>query len=205
MRWPPALAVAGALRPSELLGSRDYPERRLRADQLKFFTADERPLPIACATGTAPTHCELTLDISKTDQQRRGLTRVIGAECAVSALWQWCRTRGATGRATLFQHHGTDLTLDALLAVLRRKLELIGYGHLRITGKCFRKGGASTLAECGVPAADIAALAWADGSTTWANNYANHTDVKRARKLHISRQMQQAAGARPASAPSIRN
>jgi hypothetical protein len=187
-----SLGVAGALRPSELLGSKDHPGRALRAEQIKFYSDEVELHP---ARGGAPSYCEVTLDVSKTDQQRRGKSRLIAAPCAVSALWDWYRISGATGPSTLFQHGGVKLTLSALLARIRRCLPAIGMGHLHITGKCFRKGGASTLAECGVAAADIASFAWAEGSNTWSLHYANHPEVKRARKLHIARQMQRAVGA----------
>jgi len=188
-----ALATAAALRPSELLGSHRYPQRALRVDQLTFYSEANQPVQ---PTSTAA-YCTVRLEISKTNQGMRNEERVASAAEAVQALSHWILISGARGRDTLFQQAGEGpITISVLVGHLRRKLTAIGRGDMRVTGKCFRKGGTSTLAALGVPAADIVnAGGWAAGSTVWREHYANFPDVRRARAVQVNAQMQLAAAA----------
>ena len=191
-----AFATAAAVRPSELLGSSEYPERALRADQVTFYTStNEVTRP---GTDARPaTHCVLQLDKSKTNLGMRHEARPVGASEAVQALWRWYLVSGAHGQNLLFQLPGRrPLTTSALVGHLRRKLKEVGRGGMRVTGKCFRQGGASTLAALGVPAADIASAGgWAAGSTVWKEHYAHFPEVQRARAVQVNAQMQRAAAA----------
>ena len=78
-----ATATAAALRPSELLGSSDYPDRALRADQVTFYDAtNQRVLP--SHSGIA--YCTLRLEVSKTNQGRRRMSALL-APRRPSKLW----------------------------------------------------------------------------------------------------------------------
>lgn len=191
-----AVGTAACLRPSELLGSSTYPERALTAAQVVFFAHASTDAPVLPATTAAtPTRCMVLLHTSKT--RLHGEERVVGAAEAVQALWHWCILSGAQGRTTLFQLDGHRLTTNSLIGHLRRKLGLIGQGHLYVTGKCFRRGGASTLSALGADAEDItAAGGWAKGSVVW-QTYANAPEVQRAR---INAQMQRAISLSTAAA-----
>jgi hypothetical protein len=93
---------------------------------------------------------------------------------------------------------GKELTMHVLIGHLRRKLASIGFGDLFVTGKCFRKGAASTLSALGTDAADIAiAGGWAVGSNVWQTHYANMPEVRRARAVRVNEQMQHAAAIAP--------
>ena len=186
-----ALATAACMRPSELLGSGTYPERALTADQVVFHTSatSESPVVLPTAAGIIATRCTVWLRITKT--HLHGEERTVSADEAVQALWRWYYISKAQGRIALFQQGGTPLTMSALIGHLRRKLKLIGLGHMRVTGKCFRRGGASTLSALGADAADIAAAGgWAPSSTVWRTHYANAPEVKRARAIQVNAQMQ---------------
>jgi hypothetical protein len=189
-----ATATAAALRPSELLGSSDYPDRALRADQVTFYDAANQRVPPS-HLGVA--YCTIRLEVSKTHQGRREDERVISAPEAVQALGRWMVARAAVPHCRLFQlSDDKPLTTNALVGHLRRKLTAIGRGDMKVTGKCFRKGGASTLAALGVPAADIVtAGGWASGSSVWREHYAHFPDVKRARAVQVNAQMQRATAA----------
>jgi hypothetical protein len=186
-----ALATAAAMRPSELLGSQTYPERALRADQITFYTALHASVTPSSSVQHSLKYCIVRLDISKTHP--RGEERTVSAMDAVQAVWQWMVISGHQGSTVLFQHADTPLSISMLIGHLRRKLTEIGLKHLHVTGKCFRKGAASTLSALGTDAADIAiAGGWSVGSNVWQSNYANFPAVKRARAIQVNAQMQQA-------------
>lgn len=186
-----ALATAACMRPSELLGSNTYPERALTADQVVFHTSTRADAPVTPTADASATRCTIFLRTTKT--HIHGEERSVSATEAVQALWQWCIVSAAQGRNTLFQHDGTTLTIGALIGHLRRKLQLIGLGHMHVTGKCFRRGGASTLSALGAHPADIAAAGgWAPGSSVWQTHYANAPEVRRARAVQVNAQMQHA-------------
>ncbi len=185
-----ALATAACMRPSELLGSSTYPGRALVANQVTFHASERSNEPVLPSAERAAMRCTVTLTATKTNT--RGEPRFVSAPEAVQALWSWYLTSGARGSTLLFQRGGVALTTNALVGHLRRKLEQIGFGHLYVTGKCFRRGGASTLSALGAHPADIAAAGgWATGSTVW-QTYANAPEVRRARAVQVNAQMQHA-------------
>ena len=199
-----ALATAACMRPSELLGSSTYPERALLADQVTFYVSERTDTPVLPTAEGAASRCTVTLVATKT--HTRGEQRFVSAPEAVQALWAWHLVSGARGSNPLFQRSGVALTTSALIGHLRRKLAQIGFGHLYVTGKCFRRGGASTLSALGAHPADIAAAGgWATGSAVW-QTYANAPEVRRARAVQVNAQMQHAiathAGSTAAAAGS---
>lgn len=197
-----ALAVAACLRPSELLGSASHPARALRADQLTFYADLEclRAVLPSDAAAAAPAHCAVTLEVSKTDQKRRGKVRLVAAPAAVQALWSWARLRSAPGTQRLFALNGQPLSQFALLSHVRKHLRLLG-ADLFVTGKCYRRGGASTLSMQGIAASDIAISGWAPNSRMW-ELYASDPRVQRARQLATNRAMQEDESAAAAAAAS---
>ena len=194
-----ALATAACMRPSELLGSITYPERALTANQVTFFTALQSITPVTPVSGTVASSCTVHLLVTKTHLE--GEVRTVSAEEAVQAIWRWFIISGAGGHTPLFQLHACPLTTNSLIGHLRRKLKLIGLGHLYVTGKCFRRGGASTLSALGASAEDIAAAGgWAVNSTVWQSHYAKHPNVQRARAIQVNAQMQHAVAIHSAAA-----
>ena len=186
-----ALATAACMRPSELLGSTTYPERALMADQVVFHASTRTDAPVTPDANSNAVRCTIHLHTTKT--HIRGEERSVSATEAVQALWRWYIVSAAQGRNALFQHDGAALTIGALIGHLRRKLQLIGLGHMHVTGKCFRRGGASTLSALGAHPADIAAAGgWASGSSVWQTHYANAPEVRRAREVQVNAQMQHA-------------
>jgi hypothetical protein len=183
------LGVAAALRISELLGSAAHPDRALRLKQLQFFdaTGQHRLQPSGSET---PAQAQLTLHVTKTDQRRKGATKIVAAGLAVRALWSHHNERlreGAGPDDALFP----DISAGALIKRLGRTLPLIGRGDMvpGLTGKCLRRGGASTLSALGASEADVQRLGWAAGSTVGSDVYANDPRVIRARAAAISKQM----------------
>ena len=186
-----ALATAACMRPSELLGSSTYPERTLTAQQIVFFAAAHSDATVTPGVGVTASRCSVHLLTTKT--HLKGEERTVSADEAVQALWRWFILSGAQGSDVLFQLNGTPLTTNSLIGHLRRKLKHIGLGHLYVTGKCFRRGGASTLSALGASAADIAvAGGWSANSNVWQQHYANDPSVQRARAIEMNAQMQRA-------------
>lgn len=204
-----AFGVAAAARPSEMLGSAKVGgrDRALQARQLRFFADDaaEVELHVDSPDDVSPVLCELRLFVTKT--HKLGETKIISAPSAVGAMWRWLRLSRPAPDALIFANSGRALSTFALMADLRRRLTRIGLGAMAatVTAKCFRRGGASTLAGLGLAGADIAAAAWAPGSSMW-QLYANDPKVKRARAIKINRLMQSdirvAAAAGPSAASS---
>ena len=86
-----ALGVCALLRPSEMLGSPQYPERALHRSQLTFHNSDRDDAPsiIPSVNTNVPGHARISLKVSKTDQRRQGKPKIIAAPFAVEALWRW--------------------------------------------------------------------------------------------------------------------
>jgi len=205
-----ALAVAACCRPSEVYGSAQHPERALRAHQIHFY-ADEQGRQRVHATraGVAlppPPFMVVTLEVSKTDQQRKGTQKLVSADTAVAAMWQHCCEHADRGtHALLFTDaQGGRLTTGAAVAELRRKLTLHGRATLaqQISGRSFRQGGASELSAMGLDDEEIARFGWAAGSTVGREVYARNPAVQRSRAFAISRNMGElsARGATPTHA-----
>jgi hypothetical protein len=190
LRAATLFAVAATLRPSELVGSRELPERALCRHQAVFyadFGGTQRLEPSSSASSLSPRFLILTLLRTKT--QPKGTTKVVSARAAVDALWRWyCLTAGRPSSSLLFFNHARALTTWALVADIRRRAALAGLGHLHFTGKCARRGGASTLAMQGISAEDIAAQGWALDSSQW-KTYADDPAVQLQRKIAINQQM----------------
>ena len=195
-----ALAGASAVRPGEAFAGHNKPERWLRTNQITFFS-DDRALsaiadPLKAAASTRPAACELKLLVSKTDQLWKGKTLHVAQPTAVAALWRWIRQGHRAGSALLFpstQDPSVPITLSAVLGHLQRRLGAIGI-LAKPTGKCFRKGAASTLAAGGIAAADIAGLGWAPHSQAYAN-YTAHPATIRQRRHAVAAQMESIARA----------
>ncbi|HVT62483.1 MAG TPA: hypothetical protein VHD33_03235 [Legionellaceae bacterium] len=183
------LGVAASLRPSELLGSSKLRDRALRIGQIQFFDAEGNSLPFD--SNCTAQRFQLHLYISKTDQLRRGQIKEISAETAVVAMQQWARLRGSTdGQQLLFQLVERRLDTYGLLSHLRRRLKSIGHSSFCLSGKSFRRGGASSLSVLGIPAQDIARAGWSMNSTVWQNYYANHPQVQAERARIVNAQLE---------------
>jgi len=101
--------------------------------------------------------------------------------------------------APLFSLDGKPLSTFALTADLQRRHRAAGLGEVHYTGKCFRKGGAATLAVQGIAGADIASLGWAPGSQMW-RTYASDPSVQQHRAVALNARMQIAPPLPPVAA-----
>jgi hypothetical protein len=189
LRAAACLAVGGGLRPSELLGSKDHPDRALRCDQVAFFggaAGDRRislPEPGEAGPADQPTVLQLTLRTTKTSQMG-AVVKLIAAPTVVDAVWQWIRRTAARSPSDLiFQLDGkSPLSTFALVKDMERRHAAAGLGPVTFTGKSWRRGGAGTLAALGYDEAEIAALGWAVGSQQW-ERYSNDPQVRRQRAI----------------------
>jgi hypothetical protein len=159
MQWAAmSLAVAGLLRPSEFVGSFNL-DRSLRFDQCAFKGAPPG------ASGELATSLELDLGITKADPYGANPPHVIRDREAIVALWNWIEERSAMRdeSTTIFacpmREDGPPIKLS--IARLNRSLESAairgGYGPMKFTGRCFRRGGASGLMLQGASPQTIAA------------------------------------------------
>ena len=129
-----ALAMAGGLRPSELLGgsSQHARERALTVDQLVFYSDRDGTVEmVVTAAGSdayanvMPDHCVLTLLVSKTNQLRVQQPIEIAAPTVVTALWRWRQIRGvdyARGRKLFHLAGHSPLRTPTLIAQVQLQL-----------------------------------------------------------------------------------
>lgn len=185
-----ALAVGALTRPNALLGTPTYPNRGVQAQHITFFTRERTALSrTEGACGLTPDHCEVRLPVDKNDQLHRGQTRIVSAPTVVQALWNLWRQRPTEGH--LFRSkQGKPLQSQTLITSLKsayEKVRLPGGEHL--TAKCFRRGGASTLAGAGASTEEIAAAGgWSHQAGTYHRYIA--ADQHRKRALEASRLME---------------
>lgn len=175
-----SMGVYGLLRIGELVGG--PAERELTVARITFFS---RPGPdssiapissrgVAAAGAWLPDRYVIATAPSKTDQSSRLPPVIIAAQPAVRALWRYMHIRAQLldaaavppsdgRRARLWSLPSEpDLTRSALLTWLsERATEVLGRS-ITFTGKCFRRGGATSLLAGGAPRPDImAAGRWA--------------------------------------------
>lgn len=174
------LCTAAILRPSELLGSARFPSRALRIDQVTFYRdaagsepiyAGQHDVQLSSAVlvrnrasiaqpvsiDVMPHHALIELDISKTANYKRPPLSAIAQPDAIRILWHWIAHRRAHPDDTnrIFVHDGKQLTMKQLFTATQSALAGLGHDRLHLTGKCFRRGAASSLAAAGVAPADI--------------------------------------------------
>lgn len=196
MLWAVAcLGTFGLLRLNELLGSTAHPERVLAPDQVRFCRTASGITAIFPPEGSSdtPDHLELHLGATKADQAGKNPPVRIAARMAVQAMWRWMIVRRAMIRTSgpsqfLFAVPGqAPIQLKAVVSFLQEWFAHQGHGRPRITGKCFRRGGASALVAGNVPeAAAAAAGRWR--APAMVQLYASR-ESKREQAIAISRAM----------------
>lgn len=168
--WAAAcVATYGLLRPSEMLGSQQHRDRALMPAAITWFR-DEHTLEVR---GMLPegtdTHCRIVdscpdrftidLGVTKTNQQGVPRPKMIAARPAVLALWMWVHKRRAARPREgdrLFQHPDRrPLSITTLTASIVQATRAVLHRDIRPTGKSFRRGGATTLANIGASGPDI--------------------------------------------------
>jgi site-specific recombinase XerD len=99
----------------------------------------------------------VTLDQSKTDPFRKGCTvRVYangGVACPFTAFHEYmARVKSRRNHQPVFVHQdGRKVERQWVTNQLRKHLGALGYDPYQYAGHSFRKGGATSLAEAGVP------------------------------------------------------
>jgi hypothetical protein len=128
------------------------------------------------------------LRVTKTDQDALRPPLMIAGTIAVRAMWRWVHMRRAAGALDsdrLFALGARPLSQTALLASITSNLHRCGYPDARLSGKCFRRGGASALFESGASASSITTAGrWA--TENMFRHYISAT-VDTARREHVAR------------------
>lgn len=106
-----------------------------------------------------PSLVQIHLKVSKTDQERKGVSIFIGktgdAICPVAAITAYLAIRGHA-HGPLFQFK--DNSPDWFIQHIRTALSSLGYDPAIYAGHSFRIGAATTVAECGIEDSTIKAL-----------------------------------------------
>lgn len=158
MVWAAAnVATYALLRPSELLGSPQHPDRALLASQITFYmtrgsdhVGELGPFGVDPTTLPLPDHFTIALGPTKADQQGLNPPIAVAAQPAVHALWLWMHARRDRGPGAdhpqLFSNPGFGpLRLFELTAAIADACVESGRERPHITGRAFRRGGASGL------------------------------------------------------------
>lgn len=166
MVWAAALLGSyGLLRPNEFLGSYAHVDRHLRSHQLEYFVHRGTPSPVQITVGhhDNPSEVRIRLGATKADQLGKNKPLVIRQRIAVQALWCWSRRRLAYSFETqvgpFFRVEGQrPLSIRSLLDRLQQAMRTVDpdWNH-RLTGRCFRRGGATELVRDGAPLEQIQA------------------------------------------------
>jgi hypothetical protein len=197
MMWAATTTAAyGMLRPSELLGSHQHPERGIALQHISFYRKGSNarcPLLLSfahLASHPPPDRFTIHLGATKADQGARNPDVIVAAAPAVLALWRWFHRRlHCSPSHALFQLQGAKrpLTLADLTRSITRALVLAGYHNPKVTGKCFRRGGAAGLFAANADVADIAQQGrW--NTHRMVERYAGQ-EAKRQRLIAMSRGM----------------
>lgn len=109
-----------------------------------------------------PSMVQIHLKVSKTDQERKGISVFIGKTgddlCPVAAMASYLAIRG-NAQGPVFQYaNARPLTKARFTDQIREALSTIGYDPKSYAGHSFRIGAASTAAERGIEDSAIKAL-----------------------------------------------
>jgi len=158
--------VFGLLRPSEFLGiGYSRYSSLLTAASVRFFVSPLHEGEMAMLPRGRdvfdypfPDRFDFALGPTKADQLAKNSRIIIAAPMCVQAIWRWMHARRARGhepQELLFVRPDRQaLSRPQLLKQLKEWLTPILGGELKLTGKCFRRGGASGMLASGasVPA-----------------------------------------------------
>lgn len=201
MRWAAAnVATYALLRPSEALGSPQHPDRALLASQITFFMSKGSdhvgalgPVGVDPATLPLPDHFTIALGPTKADQQGLNPPIAVAARPAVLALWVWMHRRRDLALAKpsepqLFCVPGfAALRLPELTEAIADACVASGRPRPHLSGRAFRRGGASGLMAGGAARPDMRrAGRWR--SNAMPEVYAS-AEAKAERALEASRAM----------------
>jgi hypothetical protein len=197
MVWAAAcLGVFGLLRPNEFLYVGQRASKVLPADAITFRAAPNHeaqqgllPRGAAITAATVPDRFEVALGATKADALGRNGRLIVAARMAVEALWRWVHLRRDAGHAP---HAPLFVQADGLALASRKLLAQITIWYTRltgvepkITGRAFRRGGASDMLRAGASIPDImAAGRWK--SPAMVGVYAN-AEARRAAAAAASR------------------
>ena len=198
MKWAALTAgVHALLRLNELLGSRLHPERILLAKQITFHKdgrgiAHINIVPTALPTPPDqwPDYYRIRLGSTKADPLRKNEPVHVLERPAVQAMWRWMQWRASYPAGMppeLFcLPDESPLTLAGVTSFVQDWFSDHGRGRPVITGKAFRRGGASSLLAAGLPRADVAERGrWR--SVDMVDTYASR-EAKRTRAIAAGRQ-----------------
>jgi hypothetical protein len=149
------LATCGLLRSGEVAYRTKGSIPLLRKD-LSFHAADESELTSA-ATWASACYMKLHVAASKTDPFRQGVDVIVSNDKAMAAMLSYLQLRGPTHPeavllATTTGDAAPCLTVAALVSSTQGLLDKAGVIDSRLyLGHSFRKGGATSLHEAGMP------------------------------------------------------
>jgi len=190
------LGVFGLLRPNEFLYVGQTQNGVLPASAITFrasplHEAEQGLLPrgAAIADASVPDRFEVALGATKADHFGRNGKLLIAARMAVEALWRWMHARRDAGHgphAPLFVlGNGQALASRVLLKQVGEWYARLTGATPKLTGKAFRRGGASAMLHGGATIPEIMeAGRWK--SPAMVGVYASK-EAKRARAAAASR------------------
>ena len=120
------------------------------------------PADIAIDSREEPSLVQVHLKVSKTDQERQGISVFIGKTgddiCPVSAIVAYLAIRGGSQGPLFLFGDSQPLTKERFVKLIRDALTAIGYDPKVYAGHSLRIGAATTAAERGIEDSSIKAL-----------------------------------------------
>jgi hypothetical protein len=162
MMWAAfTLGTCGLLRLSEFAVTSGREDRVLRWRDIQWFDSNEKQLPLLNGqVQSASAEYRVFIATSKTDPFRLGVSIRICAPIAVKAMRSYCNRlpfhppfNGFLfdfGKA-VSNEKPLALSRDVVVSSLKSYLKLLGESAEKYNGHSFRKGGAQSLAEAGIP------------------------------------------------------
>jgi len=171
MMWAAAtMGTYALLRPGEFLGNRKE-RAAIPVVAITFFSHLSLPLIMSLPSAAEsidvanlPVRYTIQLGITKADQRGLNAPHPVAAPLAVEAMWRWLHRRrmgGVQGPQLFRMPNQPALSQIKLLAWLEGRLTQAGYNNFTLSGRGFRRGGASSLTAQGfVPQQMAAAGRW---------------------------------------------
>jgi hypothetical protein len=156
-------ATTGLLRISEFtVRFHAHRDRMLTMSHLSFHSAINSPITNNVRNNRqSALFMSIRLDTSKTDPFRMGVDIIISNKCAISAMCNYLDHCGFDhiSSAPLYSIDGhTPMTSYQVTSALRVLIANVGLDPAMYASHSFRRGGATSLSEQGVPATTIQAL-----------------------------------------------
>jgi len=167
MMWAAAtMGTYALLRPGEFLGVKQNHEDGLPVTAITFYSHLTENIEVSLPPANhpierypVPVRYTIQLGITKADQRGQNAPHPVAARVAVEAMWRWLHHRrmgGAQGAQLFRMPNQPALSKAAILDWLTSLLRILEYKNFVLSGRSFRRGGASSYTAMGLTPQQVA-------------------------------------------------